>query len=404
MRKFFRFITCVAAVFSASAFAAAIYGNECIPDTDIGYGNSICYKGVFYAKTEQTDFVSVSTDDGNTREVQLSLLNVIPVKTMTLKTPERRYVYVGGELIGIRLATEGLCVVGTEKFETESGVFSPAEKAGICSGDILLEANGKKLADNETFTELIRKSGGKEITLTVKRGEEIFSTVIAPIKSNGTGMYKCGIWIRDSAGGIGTLSYSDVSTGTIAALGHGIYDADTSSLLPSSDGLITSAFVSAVEKGSPGKAGQICGVCAGTEYGTITENTEKGIYGGLTSVFPHGDAYPVASAAEVHSGPAQIICTVNGEGKKTYDIEIEKAGSISGEGKDMVIRITDTALLSLTGGIVQGMSGSPILQDGMLAGAVTHVFLNDPKRGYGIYAEEMLDLSDNASVSQKKAS
>lgn len=404
MRRFFRFIACAAAVFSTAAFAAAIYGNECIPDTDIGYGNSICYKGVFYAKTEQTDFISVSADDGVTREAQLSLLNLIPVKTMTLKTPERRIVYVGGELIGIRLSTEGLCVVGTEKFETGSGVFSPAEKAGICPGDILLEADGKKLSDNGMFTELVRENRGKEISLTVKRGKNVFSTVITPEKTSGTGMYKCGIWIRDSAGGIGTLSYSDVSTGTIAALGHGIYDADTSSLLSSSDGMITSAFVSAVEKGAPGKAGQICGVCAGTEYGTIRQNTEKGIYGGLTSVFPHGEAYPVASAVEVHTGPAQILCTVSGEGKKSYDIEIEKTGGISGDGKDMVIRITDTSLLSVTGGIVQGMSGSPILQNGMLVGAVTHVFLNDPTRGYGIYAEEMLAMSDNAANQQKKAS
>ena len=394
MRRFFRIFACVTAFFSAVIFGAALYGSEYVPDTDVLYGKSICYNGVFYAKTDKTDVVSVSADGmANTLEAQLSLLNVIPVKTVTLQIPERRCVCIGGELIGIKLSTEGLAVVGTESFSTENGSCSPAEDAGLQPGDILLKANGHKLTANEEFTDLIKESSGGSITLTVRRGSDVFSTVITPARTSAAGMYKCGVWIRDSAGGIGTLSYSDISTGTIAALGHGIYDTDTSSLLPSSDGLITSAFVSSVEKGAPGKAGQICGISTGTEYGSIAVNSDKGIYGGLTSVFSPGDVYPVAAAAEVQTGPAQIVCTVNSGGKQYYDIEIEKAGSISGEGKDMVIRITDTTLLSITGGIVQGMSGSPIIQNGKLVGAVTHVLVRDPTRGYGILIGHMLEAA-----------
>lgn len=405
MRRFFRILACILTVLSAMIFAAAFYGEASIPDSDILYGNSICYNGMFYAKPHATDTVSTDSQPSSSGcEAQLKLMNVIPVKEVTLKQAQRRYVCAGGELIGIRLSTDGIEVVATESFETETGTSSPAEAAGIRAGDILLEANGVKLLCNEDFTEIIKRNDGSPIRLTVQRKEKNFTTDITPARSRTSGNYKCGIWIRDSVGGIGTLTYSDASTGTIAALGHGIYDNETNLLLPASHGRITSACVSAVEKGLPGKAGQICGISSGTEYGCIETNTEKGVYGGLTSVFTQGGVYPVAFIPEVHPGQAQIICTVADGGKRYYDVEIEKTGSVSENGKDMILRITDPALLSATGGIVQGMSGSPIIQDGMLAGAVTHVFLNDPKRGYGIYAQEMLDLSDTVSPMLKKAS
>lgn len=392
MRKIIKITLCIVLILSFALTGLTAYGVYVIPDCAYTSENSISYMGLFYAQSDNNG------TDGNSSVLvsaaDLKLMNVIPLKKITLRSPERRYVAAGGELIGIKLFTQGIIVVGTESFVSDSGTVNPAENAGIKAGDIILEVNGAAVKSNEEFTGLIRSSGGKTVTLLVQRNNDRFYASLIPEKTAATGMYKGGMWIRDSVGGIGTLTYSDVINGTVAALGHGIYDADTGDILPASGGEIYTARLMGVEKGVSGKAGQLCGTIDDNELGTLNENNDNGIYGTLSSVLSADDIYPVAHPDEIHAGAAQIICTVTDGTKQYYDITIEKVGKQSAYGRDMVIKIEDTSLLSITGGIVQGMSGSPIIQDGMLAGAVTHVFLNDPAKGYGIFAEEMLTLSD----------
>ncbi len=400
LRRFFKIILCVTSAFAVCLSGAAAYGRYFLPDEAATHGKSVSFNGVYYAESD----ISVP-ENGETvsASAQLKLMNLIPVKNITINASGRRYVSVGGELIGIKLNTDGLAVAGTESFESPNGNVSPAKDAGIKTGDIIMEANGKRLKCNSELTEMIQSSGGKNVSLVISRNGGTFNAELHPEKSAATGLFKAGIWIRDSVGGIGTLTYSDTEHGTLAALGHGIFDSDTGTILPAYDGYITSAVLSGVEPGKAGTPGQLCGSAGESIYGVLKTNSDKGIYGLLDTVISPAEVYPVADANEVHTGPARIICTVSDRGKQFYDIYIEKAGAAGTDGKDMIIKVTDASLLGITGGIVRGMSGSPIIQDGMFVGAVTHVFINDPARGYGIFASRMLEQSDAASAQDQLA-
>ena len=313
------------------------------------------------------------------------------IKCVLAGGTDRKYLALGGELVGIRLRTRGVLVVGTESFVAENGgSVSPAAKAGIKKGDLILDINGQTVADNRALTSLISESGGGTLTVTLERGGKTKTVYLTPQKTAATGLYKGGLWIRDATVGVGTLTFTDPVTGTLAALGHGVSDADTGELLTVSDGEICTATVSSVKKGASGSPGEITGLIGANTLGEITQNRTEGIYGTLSYADGAPELYPMATASEVRTGAAQIVCTVTGGEKRFYDIEIMKLGSAASADKNMVLRVTDEALLESTGGIVQGMSGSPIVQNGMLVGAVTHVLVSDPKSGYGIYAENML--------------
>ena len=301
----------------------------------------------------------------------------------------RREVVPGGELVGIRLRTRGVTVVGVTAFDGENGKADPAGDAGVRAGDILLEVDGEAVGRGEDLTRLIEESGGKTLELLLERGGEPLRLHLKPEKTGSTGLYKGGLWVRDSTAGIGTLTFSDPVEGRISTLGHGIYDADTGALIDAADGEIFTATVTGVTPGAAGAAGEIGGRIGDVLLGSVDENGEAGVYGNLYRIDDPAGTVPVASAEEVHTGAATVICTVSGEGKQAYDLEITRLHSGAGS-RRMTVRVTDTALLAVTGGIVQGMSGAPILQDGMLVGAVTHVFVNDPRAGYAIYAEDML--------------
>lgn len=303
---------------------------------------------------------------------------------------ERKSVIVGGELVGIRLKTRGVLVVGTDAFASGGQDVSPAQEAGLQKGDLLKTADGADVKDGASFSRLIAESEGRPLDLTYERGDETGSVTLTPRISDATGEYKSGLWVRDSAAGIGTLTYTDPETGTVAALGHGIYDADTGGILTISDGVITDASFTYVVKGEIGAPGEIGGTIGDLTLGDVDTNADDGIYG--TTSVSEGEpiVYETAFAGEIHTGPAQILCTVSNDGKALYDAQITRICDRKGATKNMIVKVTDEALLAVTGGIVQGMSGAPVIQDGRLIGAVTHVFVNDPKCGYGIFIENML--------------
>lgn len=310
-------------------------------------------------------------------------IGAIPIKTVNVQQVQRRYLVPCGTPFGIKLRTEGVMAVSV----TED---SPAEKAGIQEGDIIIKVNGVVVRSNSDISSAIQLCPEKcEIILC--RGDSERLITLVPYET--CGIYKAGIWVRDSAAGIGTMSYYDPETGEYGGLGHAVSDVTTGELMPLASGEITAADINGVVKGEAGEPGELRGaLISGEVIGSIEQNTPSGIFGTMQGYSAVGDVMPVAFRQEVQTGKATILTTISGTQPEEYDIEIEHISVSNMESsKSMVIRITDPDLLESTGGIICGMSGSPILQNGMLVGAVTHVFLNDPERGYAIFCETMLD-------------
>lgn len=293
-----------------------------------------------------------------------------------------------GHTIGIKLFSEGVVVIGLAEVETAAGVSSPGADCGLRVGDVIEEANGEAVESSEQFAALLQCGG--RVELNVSREGEGLRLSAEPVL-DGSGTYRLGAWIRDSMAGIGTVTFYDPATGTFGALGHGITDTDTGILMPLSDGAVMDATVKAVKAGSAGDPGELRGSFNLTEdLGELYANTDRGVFGVVgDGVFDYGEAVPVAKPGEVRAGPATIRANVSGDGVEEYAIQISKILGET-ESQNLLIEVTDSRLIALTGGIVQGMSGSPILQDGKLVGAVTHVMVNDPRKGYGILIENML--------------
>lgn len=295
----------------------------------------------------------------------------------------------GGCTIGIKLYTDGLLVVGLADIPTESGKISPAKHEGIDKGDIITHINGKKIETATDFSKSIQNIKREPVILTVlKNGSEAQKTV-TPVLYPETGEYKLGMWVRDSAAGIGTVTFI-LSDGAFAALGHGISDIDTGEILKIKSGEVVGNRVLSVLKGTRGEAGELRGMFTSTFDGIIYSNCNSGIFGRLSKIPVSGPELEFGSSDEVKIGEASIYSTVEGEKTEEFKIRIEKIQERNKSGQNMVIKVTDPRLLQKTGGIVQGMSGSPIIQNGKIVGAVTHVFLDDPERGYGIFIENML--------------
>ncbi len=307
---------------------------------------------------------------------------------------KEKYLIPCGQSIGVTLCTDGVLVTGTSELVSDFGISSsPAEEAGIKSGDIITEIDSKKVSDVKNFKDILKNSGEKSLSLTINRDGKRFSTYLKPVKCAGSEIPCLGVWIKDAASGIGTLTFIDPETNTFAALGHGISNADTGAILPVESGSILKAQIIEVTKGQKGIPGELRGNFSETEniLGTITENSKLGLFGKITGDLPLGTAFPIARRNEVCKGKAYLYTTISSNPPDKYEIEIIKFSSSDKESnKGMVIKITDERLLEKTGGIVQGMSGSPIIQNGKIVGAVTHVFVNDPTRGYGIFIENML--------------
>jgi len=317
------------------------------------------------------------------------------------KTPGGVMLIPGGDLFGISISTGGVIVAGISDVISGGAPVSPAFEAGLKKGDVILRIDGKDADGNEKVQSMISSSRGGALEFEILRGKERMKLKLTPAKSDEDGKYRGGIWIRDSMSGIGTVTYIDPSGSLFGGLGHGICDADTGELIPMKKGSVSKASLSSVLKGSANSPGEIHGTFEGGSAGEVYENTEAGVFGKLYAPFSSKSAaLPTAKKSEVSAGKATVICTVrseNGENiKDEYAVEIVRIISLSSPTKNFLIRVCDERLLSLTGGIVQGMSGSPIIQNGKIVGAVTHVLVNDPAKGYGIFIENML-ASDERS-------
>ena len=301
-------------------------------------------------------------------------------------------VYIGGTLFGASMLTDGVPIVSIDGVETEGGVKAPAYDAGLKVRDIIKEINGVKVTTSEEVTSFITKSEGKAISVTVLRGEKTKTLRLTPIKGK-DGSYRAGIWIRDNAAGIGTVTYIDAETLEFAGLGHGICDGETMSLMPILRGSVSEVELLGIVKGKSGAPGEIKGAFKGGKIGALTKNTGTGVYG-IYATLPEntGEKIALAKETEICEGEAQIRCSVSGK-PEYYTVKISKFNTRTENGKNFTVEVTDGRLIALTGGIVQGMSGSPIIQNGKLVGAVTHVLINDPTTGYGIFIENMLNAA-----------
>ena len=292
---------------------------------------------------------------------------------------EGRQLIPVGKAVGIKLFADGVLVVSV----------SPG--SGLKEGDILLTFNGEKIRSTEHLQAMLAENGETAAELTVQRDGKTLEVTASPVVCEDGGI-RLGAWIRDSMAGVGTLTYYDPATGSYGALGHGITDVDTAELMPLASGSIMETMVKAVKKGQRGDPGELKGdFTVQRDVGTVTVNSNEGIFGTVEDAgFISGEAVSVAEPEEVHAGEASILCTMSGSDTRAYEVEILRVNPRSRDGRDLLLRVTDPELLETTGGIVQGMSGSPILQDGRLVGAVTHVLVANPAEGYGIFLENML--------------
>ncbi len=301
----------------------------------------------------------------------------------------------GGNVIGVKFYIDGVHILNSDSVETEKGKKNPAKEAGLKSGDYITEVNSVPVYTNEDLSRCIQFSD--EVELTVIRNGYKFKTKITPVISAEDGNKKLGLWVRDSTAGIGTVTYYNPENNTFGALGHAITDQDTEKILLMKNASAYNASVTTIRKGKSGDPGELGGVFLSDEryLGELFQNSPVGIFGTYSIAKTTNSPLPVAHQSEITEGDATIYCCINGEEITEYKIEISKiikSGLYTSKG--MIIKITDPRLLEKTDGIVQGMSGSPIIQNGKLVGAVTHVFVNDPTRGYGIFIENMLSQAE----------
>lgn len=324
----------------------------------------------------------------------LKLFGVIPIKNVEVNTVETQLLVPSGEPFGIKLTMDGVMVIGIGEVDSKESLHSsPAKDSGIQKGDIILSLNGTEVDSNKELQSIISESDGDTLEVVLRRDDEEIETSVTPVYSESSQTYEAGIWVRDSSAGIGTITYYKADGTSFAGLGHPVCDVDTGEIVPISSGEVASVNINGVKSGVAGSPGELIGSFISTEsIGEISLNNSYGIFGVMDNQVSLDNAIPMGFKQDISIGEATILTTIDGTSPKEYSIEIEKIDYNSNESsKNMVIRITDEELLSKTGGIVQGMSGSPIIQDGKLIGAVTHVFINDPTKGYAIFCENMVN-------------
>lgn len=337
-----------------------------------------------------------SSDPKENYFATINFMNILPLKRVKLFVSDDSYVVPCGIPFGVKLYTKGALIIGTSSVKSYEGILEPWSNAGIKKGDVVIEVDGKEVMNNNDLENIIQNSDGREIDFKILRDNTEFITQLRPLKSLEDGKYRIGIWVRDSSAGIGTLTFCDKKNKVFAGLGHGICDIDTQELVPLYRGDIVNAEITNVMRGSAGVPGELKGCFSDSRaIGEICANNETGLYGVLKDMPEEVPEIPVTMKQNVRKGAAQVLTTIEGMEPKLYDINIDSINyNIKSPTKNMKISVTDEDLLSKTGGIVQGMSGSPIIQDGALVGAITHVFVNNPTKGYAIFAETMLTNSN----------
>jgi len=314
---------------------------------------------------------------------------------------EVRHLIPVGRAVGIKLFSDGVMVVGFSQIPSVNGNVTPARTCGLREGDIITHINAAEVDTVEEVQAQLSEIGGEKMSIRALRDGKEFQITAQAAQCSSDGCYKLGAWLRDSMAGIGTITYYDPESGAFGALGHGVNDVDTAQLMPLGSGGVLRAVVSDVKKGARGEPGELHGDFDMTrDVGTLTANTGCGIFGTLDGDFASasGEAVELTKGDQARIGPVVIRSNVNGEEVQEYAAEITHIFSSRGDSRDFMLRVTDPALLETTGGIVQGMSGSPVLQDGKLVGAVTHVLLSDPCQGYGIFVERMLEEQENCGA------
>ncbi|MCY8484468.1 SpoIVB peptidase [Bacillus atrophaeus] len=335
-----------------------------------------------------------------------------PIKKTKVQVLPDLKVIPGGQSIGVKLHSVGVLVVGFHQVNTEEGKKSPGESAGITAGDIIIEMNGQKIEKMSDIAPFIQKAGktGESLDLLIKRDKQKIKTKLVPEKDEAEGMYRIGLYIRDSAAGIGTMTFYEPKSKKYGALGHVISDMDTKKPIVVEDGEIVRSTVTSIEKGTGGNPGEKLARFSSDRniIGDINRNSPFGIFGTLNQTIENNisdKALPVALSNEVKEGPAEILTVIENDKVEKFNIEIVSTTPQKFPAtKGMVLKITDPKLLKKTGGIVQGMSGSPIIQNGKVVGAVTHVFVNDPTSGYGVHIEWMLSEAGIDIYGKEKAS
>jgi stage IV sporulation protein B len=342
------------------------------------------------------DPVIIQSSKLGTYNLEFRLLGVIPVKKMRVQVLPETRVIPGGHSVGVKLRPNGVIVVGFASVIDEDGQrHYPAQEAGIEIGDTIYMVNHQKIYQADELSRIVNNDEDKTVVLSIKRNDRILETNLNAVRS-ASGMYQIGLWVRDIAAGVGTLTFYDPETGFYGALGHIISDADTGKIIEIGEGEIIRARVTSIAPGRKSQPGEKRGMFVHEDriMGNILANTPFGIFGKAYYPFqnPYYASLPIAPITQVHEGKANILTVISGEKIEKYDIEIQKIiRQACPNGKGMIIKITDPKLIEKTGGIIQGMSGSPIIQDGYLVGAVTHVFVNDPTKGYGVFAEWMME-------------
>ncbi len=342
-----------------------------------------------------------STTEVGSYNVTLAIEGIIPIKTVRAVVSDRPVVTVCGTPFGIKILSQGALVVGFTELSTATGAACPAKDAGLEMGDLIISIDGETVNTNEDVAAAIEGSEGNAVTVVYLRDDAQYSTQLTPVQS-ATGVWMAGLWARDSSAGVGTMTFVDESTGVFAGLGHSISDSDTGECFTLRSGEIMDCEIIGYQPGSAGSPGSLEGQFVGNyAIGSVYINGDTGIYGTTRTDFA-GESMEIAFAQEIELGAAEIWTTIGGQEAVAYSVEITSI-SYSDETRNLVIEVTDEALLAQTGGILQGMSGSPIIQNGRIVGAVTHVFVNDPTMGYGIFVETMLETASEVAALEDAA-
>ncbi len=338
---------------------------------------------------------------GESFKVDLKAFGIIPISKIDVQVVDELHVAVLGTPFGMKIYTKGVMVTSLSDVQSTEGVCQPAKSAGIKLGDYILSINGKEVTTNEDVSNIVEKSNGKKLKFEILRNDTKIYITFCAVKSKETNTYKIGLWVKDSSAGIGTLTFFSPATDIVCGLGHGICEEETGKIMTIKSGSIVNADIISAEKGEVGAPGKLNGRMRFQTLGVIENNCEKGVYSRLTGSLSFSNLTEIALKQEVKNGKAQILCTIDSSGPKLYDCVVEiRSSAYHSDIQNLLLTVTDKELLKKTGGIVQGMSGSPILQNGKLIGAVTHVLIDNPKKGYGIFAENMLETAQSVSEQQ----
>ena len=406
-RRFVRRMLGVLALTGALLATALLGLRAALPDTFyIEPGGTLTLAAMPFLQAGEpsrgsTAAVSGSSETGSANQT-LRLFGMLPVKTVRTVASATRTVTVSGGPFGVKMFADGALVVAFSDQLTALGTENPAKEAGLRLGDVIVSAAGQAIHGNEELSMAITSAEGDPIEVVFSRDGVQHTCTLTPVRDRDSGVWRAGVWVRDSSAGIGTLTFVDTEYGTFAGLGHAVSDSDTGADFPLLSGEIVPVTIIGVQKGAAGAPGELQGEFSGAAtLGTVSANDATGVYGTLQNpaAAVTGQVMPVAEIQQVAPGPAQILTTIDGTAPQWYDVTIERVNMTAGDpNRNLLIRVTDDRLLSVTGGIVQGMSGSPVVQNGTLVGAVTHVLVNDPTRGYGIFAATMLERADAAGA------